>query len=32
MVLDFTTASGLDPADPARARAVLPGGQDHNWT
>ena len=32
MLLDFASASGIPPAAPARARAALPGGMEHNWT
>ena len=32
MLQDFASASGISPADPARARAALPGGMEHNWT
>jgi hypothetical protein len=32
MILDFASASGLEPSAPMRARAALPGGAEHNWT
>ena len=32
MVLAFAAESGLDPADPARARLALGGGELPNWT
>jgi Protein of unknown function (DUF3572) len=32
MTLDFAAASGIAPQAPARARAVLGGGELPNWT
>ena len=31
-VLDFAAFAGVAPDDPARARALLPGGRQVHWT